>query len=147
MASETACQVPVVDFTDEKLKPGTQTWASACQVIRGALEDHGCFYALCDKVPMELYNSVFALMEELFDLPLETKMQKTSEKPFHGYYGQYESVPLYESLGIDDPLTMEAVQKFTKFMWPEGYDHFWYCLKFSYVFFFFFLIISFLIIL
>ena len=71
MGSQTACKFPVVDFTDEELKPGTAKWGSACQVIRNALEDHGCFYALCDKVPMKLYNSVFTLMEELFDLPLE----------------------------------------------------------------------------
>lgn len=124
----TTCQVPVVDFTDEKLKqPGTEEWNSACKLIRGALEDHGFFYALCDKVPMELHNSVFTLMGELFDLPLETKMQKSnSDKPYHGYYGQYAQIPLYESLGISDPLTVEEVQKFTKIMWPSGYDHFWY---------------------
>ncbi|TKY64524.1 2-oxoglutarate-dependent dioxygenase AOP1 [Spatholobus suberectus] len=124
MDSQTVFQVPVVDFTQEGLKPGTERWASACQVIRSALEDHGCFYALCDKVPMELYNSVFTLMEELFDLPLETKMQKISDKPYHGYYGQNVRVPLYESLGINDPLTMEGVQEFAKLMWPAGYDHF-----------------------
>ncbi|CAJ1951215.1 unnamed protein product [Sphenostylis stenocarpa] len=124
MGSQTVCKVPAVDFTDEELKPGTAKWASACQVIRGALEDHGCFYALYDKVSMELYNSVFILMEELFDLPLETKLQKISDKPYHGYYGQNVHVPLYESLGINDPLTMEGVQNFTKLMWPAGYDHF-----------------------
>ncbi|KAJ1392152.1 Oxoglutarate/iron-dependent dioxygenase [Sesbania bispinosa] len=122
--SQTGCDFAVVDFTDEKLKPGSQTWASTCQLIRSALEDHGFFYALCDKVSVELHNSVFTLMEQLFDLPLETKMQKTSDKPFHGYYGQISRVPLYESLGITDPLTIQGVQNFTKLMWPSGYDHF-----------------------
>ncbi|KAL9304491.1 hypothetical protein ACSQ67_021754 [Phaseolus vulgaris] len=122
--SEAVCEVPVVDFTDKELKPGTRKWASACEVIRNALEDHGCFYALYDEVPMELYNSVFTLMEEQFDLPLETKMQKISDKPYHGYYGQHAHVPLYESLGINHPLTMEGIQNFTKLMWPAGYDHF-----------------------
>ncbi|XP_020227598.1 probable 2-oxoglutarate-dependent dioxygenase AOP1 [Cajanus cajan] len=125
MGSQTVSQVPIVDFTlDEEFKPGSAKWASACQVIRSALEDHGCFYALCDKVPMELHNSVFTLMEQLFDLPSETKMQKISDKPYHGYYGQNVHVPLYESLGINDPSTVEGVQEFTKLMWPTGYDHF-----------------------
>ncbi|KAH1240483.1 putative 2-oxoglutarate-dependent dioxygenase AOP1 [Glycine max] len=130
MGSQTACKFPVVDFTDEELKPGTAKWGSACQVIRNALEDHGCFYALCDKVPMKLYNSVFTLMEELFDLPLETKMQKISDKPYHGYYGQFAHLPLYESLGINGPLTMEGVQNFAKLMWPAGYDYFYETLSF-----------------
>ncbi|XP_014515232.1 probable 2-oxoglutarate-dependent dioxygenase AOP1 [Vigna radiata var. radiata] len=124
MISQNICQVPVVDFTDKEMKPGTTKWVSACKVIRNALEDHGCFYALYDKVPIELYNSVFTLMEEQFDLPLETKMQKISDKPYHGYYGQNAHVPLYESLGINDPLSTEEIQKFTKLMWPAGYDHF-----------------------
>ncbi|KAG5036644.1 hypothetical protein JHK86_017484 [Glycine max] len=88
MGSQTACKFPVVDFTDEELKP------------------------------------VFTLMEELFDLPLETKMQKISDKPYHGYYGQFAHLPLYESLGINGPLTMEGVQNFAKLMWPAGYDYF-----------------------
>ncbi|XP_057735255.1 probable 2-oxoglutarate-dependent dioxygenase AOP1 [Arachis stenosperma] len=117
-------QVPIINFSDENLKPRTENWDSACQVIKEALEDHGCFYALSYKVPMELNNKVFGLMEELFDLPLETKMQKISDKPYHGYYGPHPSVPLYESLGIPDPLTMENVQHFTKVMWPQGYHHF-----------------------
>lgn len=38
--------LPVIDFSDENLKPGTGTWVSACDVVRGALEDHGGFLAL-----------------------------------------------------------------------------------------------------
>ncbi|XP_054782468.1 2-oxoglutarate-dependent dioxygenase AOP3-like [Prosopis cineraria] len=125
MGSQTVShQIPIIDFTDENLQPGTETWISACQVVRSALEDNGCFYAMSNTVSMELYNSIFALMDELFDLPLETKKQKTSDKPFHGYYEPHPIVPLYESIGIDDPSNKEAVQKFTNTMWPSGYDHF-----------------------
>ncbi|KAI4355691.1 hypothetical protein L6164_004439 [Bauhinia variegata] len=123
--------VPVINFTLENMKPYTDAWVLACQEVKSALEDHGCFYALWDKVPVELYNSVFTLMEELFDLPLETKKQETSDKPYHSYYGETAFLPLYESLGIDDPLTIEGVKKFTKIMWPAGYDHFWYCTSIS----------------
>ncbi|KAI4300848.1 hypothetical protein L6164_034178 [Bauhinia variegata] len=72
------------DFNDEDMRPGTDTWLSACQTVRKAFEDHGCFMALYDKPGLELYNSVFSAMERLFDLPLETKKQETSDKLFHG---------------------------------------------------------------
>ncbi|KAI4347994.1 hypothetical protein L6164_008759 [Bauhinia variegata] len=75
-----------------------------------------CFYALWDKVPLEVYNSVFTLMEELLDLPLETKKQETIDKPYNSYYGESTFLPLYESLGIDDPLIIEGVKKFIKIM-------------------------------
>ncbi|XP_054780189.1 probable 2-oxoglutarate-dependent dioxygenase AOP1.2 [Prosopis cineraria] len=75
---------------------------------------------------MELCNSVFDLMKELFDLPLETKKQKTSDKPNHGYFERNPKVPLYEAIGIDldGPSYDKAVQNFTNIMWPTGYDHF-----------------------
>ncbi|KAI9107504.1 hypothetical protein K1719_021541 [Acacia pycnantha] len=120
MGSQTVSQIPIIDLTNETLKPGTETWISTCQVMRSALEDNGCFYAMSNKVSMELSNSVFALMDELFRLSLETKKQKTSDKPFHGYYEPHPKVPLYESVGIDDPSNKEAVQKYTNIMWPTG---------------------------
>lgn len=118
--------IPVVDFTDENMKPGTDTWLSACHVVRNALEDHGCFVARYDKLGKELCDSVVLAMEELFGLPVETKKQKTSDKLFHGYFGQVSWLPLFESLGIDDPLTMLGCQKFAQIMLPDhGNDRFW----------------------
>lgn len=125
MGSQTPSQLPVVDFTDENLKPGTDAWLSACHVMRTALEDHGCFVARYHKVSPELCSTIVSGMEQLFGLPLETKKQKTSDKLFHGYYGQIPLLPLYESFGIDDPLTFHGCQKFTHIMWPQGNDLFW----------------------
>ncbi|XP_061358517.1 probable 2-oxoglutarate-dependent dioxygenase AOP1, partial [Gastrolobium bilobum] len=124
MGSQTPSQLPVVDFTDENLKPGSEAWLSACDVVRTALEDHGCFIARYDKVDKDLCSSVVSAMEELFNLPLETKKQETSNKLFHGYYGQIPFLPLYESFGIDDPVTVDGCQKFTQIMWPKGNDRF-----------------------
>ncbi|RDX89446.1 putative 2-oxoglutarate-dependent dioxygenase AOP1.2, partial [Mucuna pruriens] len=120
MGSETQSQLQVVDFTDQNMKPGTDAWLSACSVVRTALEDNGCFVARYDKISKELCDSIIVAVEELFSLPVETKVQKTSHKPFHGYLGQVPSIPLYESLGIDDALTFQGCQKFTHLMWPEG---------------------------
>ena len=128
MGSQTPSQLPVLDFTNENLKPGSDAWLSACHVVRTALEDHGCFIAHYDKVDEELRNSVVSAMDEVFALPVETKRQETSDKLFHGYIGQVSFLPLYESLGIDDPLTIDGCQKFTHKMWPQGNDRFWYAL-------------------
>ncbi|XP_027353330.1 probable 2-oxoglutarate-dependent dioxygenase AOP1 [Abrus precatorius] len=124
MGSETQSQLHIVDFTDESMKPGSETWLSACHVLKTALEDNGCFVARYDKVGKELCDSVVFAMENLFGLPVETKAKKTSDKLFHGYLGQVSWLPLYESLGIDNPLSMEGCQNFANIMWPEGNDHF-----------------------
>ncbi|XP_050384738.1 probable 2-oxoglutarate-dependent dioxygenase AOP1 [Argentina anserina] len=125
MGSQTQpAKVPIVDLSKENLKPGTDAWLSASKEIKYALEEYGCFEAIYSKVPLELHNSTFSVLEELFNLPLETKMQKTSDRPYHSYFGQYSFLPLYESLGVDNPTTSEEVQRFTSIMWPEGNDKF-----------------------
>ncbi|KAG4927816.1 hypothetical protein JHK85_054302 [Glycine max] len=126
MGSERECQLPlpVVDFCDENLKPGTDTWVSACDVVRGALEDHGGFLALYNKVDPLLYDSVFSAMEQLFDLPLETKMQHTTDKPIYSYAGQRPDIPLYESMAIANPLNDKDCHEYTNIMWPQGNDQF-----------------------
>ncbi|RDY09757.1 putative 2-oxoglutarate-dependent dioxygenase AOP1, partial [Mucuna pruriens] len=120
MGSETQSQFHVVDFSDQNMKPGTDAWLSACGLVRTALEENGCFMARYDKISQELCDSIIFAMEECFSLPVETKVQKTSHKLFHGYLGQVPGLPLYESLGIDDALTIQGCQKFTNIMWPEG---------------------------
>ncbi|KAI4332982.1 hypothetical protein L6164_017840 [Bauhinia variegata] len=128
MGSETQSgklQLPLVDFTNEDTKPGTETWVSACQVVRSALEDHGGFLAIYDKVSPELDNSVYSVMEQLFDLlSAEAKKEITADKKFHGYVGNLPHLPLYESLGVDSPLSIEAVQNYSRTIWPSGNDKF-----------------------
>ncbi|MED6213913.1 hypothetical protein PIB30_098052 [Stylosanthes scabra] len=124
MGSQTETHLPIVDLSDENLKPGSEAWVSACKVVRTAMEDHGCFIARYNKIGEELCESVVSAVEQLFNLPLETKMQETSDKLFHNYYGQIPFLPLYESLGIDDPVNIKGCQKFTNIMWPQGNDPF-----------------------
>ncbi|XP_027367731.1 probable 2-oxoglutarate-dependent dioxygenase AOP1 [Abrus precatorius] len=118
-----AFPLPVVDFNDENLKPGSEAWHSACDVVRTALEDHGCYIARY-QIDEELRNSVISAMDQVFELPLETRKQETSDKPFHSYLGQIPTVPLYESVGIEDPLTISGCKKFEHIMWPQGNDRF-----------------------
>ncbi|KAL5575747.1 hypothetical protein UlMin_017446 [Ulmus minor] len=124
MGSETEVTIPVIDFTKENLNPGTDLWVKTCKEVRYALEEIGCFEAIYDKVPTQLQNSTFSALKDLFDLPLATKKQKTSDKLFHGYVGQAPFIPLYETLAIDNPTTLEGVKYFTNIMWPAGNNNF-----------------------
>ncbi|KAK4270675.1 hypothetical protein QN277_019453 [Acacia crassicarpa] len=123
-SDQTQChQLAVVDLTDESMKPGSEAWVSACGVVRRALEKDGCFIALYDKVSPVLCDSVLSALDELFDLPVETKKQLTSDKPFHSYFG-VSWLPLYESVAIDNVLSDDGCQKFAHIMWPQGNDRF-----------------------
>ncbi|KAL2326026.1 hypothetical protein Fmac_025084 [Flemingia macrophylla] len=106
------------------MKPGMDTWVSSCQVVRSALEDHGGFLAVYDKVSLETHNSVYSAMENFFDLSSEIKRRETTEKPIFSYSGQRQGIPLYESVGIMNPLCFEDCQKYANVMWPHGNDHF-----------------------
>ncbi|XVE68736.1 hypothetical protein DITRI_Ditri09bG0093300 [Diplodiscus trichospermus] len=117
-------KLPVIDLSRENLKPGTSTWISARNEVQLALEKHGCFEAKFEQVPRELRDSVFATAGELFDLPTEVKKRNTSTKPLFGYIGQHSYLPLYETLAIENPTTLDGAQSFTNIMWPSGNDRF-----------------------
>lgn len=119
-------KIPIVYFSKETLNPGTDSWSSACKQVRHALEEYGCFEAVFDKVPVEVHNSVFAATKDLFDLPTETLMRKTTERPGLAYTPNWVYNPLFESLGIDYPSSPEGVENFTKVMWPQGNESFRY---------------------
>ncbi|KAF3547948.1 hypothetical protein DY000_02003239 [Brassica cretica] len=108
-------QLPVIDFSDQNLTPGTSKWDKVKADVRKALEDYGCFEAFFHKVSSELDNSVFEAIEELFGLPIQTKERNVSSKPYHGYLNRN----LYESLGIDDANLADKVKDFTQQLWPD----------------------------
>ncbi|KAF9612984.1 hypothetical protein IFM89_004788 [Coptis chinensis] len=124
MGSESPLRLPTIDFSNVDLKPGTIVWNSVKLQVKEALEEFGCFEAVYHQVPAELHKALFSSLEELFDLPLQTKFQNRSSKPFHGYVGQYPMVPLYESMGIEDAPALEIAENFTNMMWPEGNANF-----------------------
>lgn len=127
MGSETPLlplRLPVIDFSNKNLQPGEPEWDLTRADVQKALQDYGCFEASFDRIPIELRKSVFGALEELFDLPLQTKLRNVSKKPFHGYVGQYLMVPLYESMGIDDSDVAAKVDAFTEKLWPQGNNSF-----------------------
>ncbi|MCD7470129.1 hypothetical protein HAX54_009714 [Datura stramonium] len=113
-------KLPIIDFTEVNLEPGTSTWSKARKEAVCALEEYGCFVALYDKI----HDDVFQELEELFHLPIHTKVQNKSTKPLYGYVGQIPFIPLYESMGIDNANTLQGIQNFTNFMWPNGNNAF-----------------------
>ncbi|KAL1209326.1 putative 2-oxoglutarate-dependent dioxygenase AOP1.2 [Cardamine amara subsp. amara] len=108
-------QLPLIDLSDQTLKPGSSKWDEVKTHVRKALEDYGCFEASYDNVSTELKKSVFEAMEELFELPIQTKQRNVSSKPYHGYLCHN----LYQSLGIDDATVLEKVNDFTQQLWAD----------------------------
>lgn len=126
MGSHPPPKIPVLEFSRENLRPGSSSWSATCKDVILALEEFGCFTAVYDEVSPQLQKTLFSSLEELFDLPLENKMQNTYNKPLHGYVGQHARLPLHESLGIDNATSLEGTRSFANLMWPDGNYRFWY---------------------
>ncbi|KAI4355690.1 hypothetical protein L6164_004438 [Bauhinia variegata] len=115
MSPVATLKLPTIDFSNLDYE-----WEAVKSQVHKALVEYGCFEALFDKVPLDIRKSLFLALEELFDLPLQTKLRNVSKKPYHGYVGQYPMIPLFESMGIDDADDFEHVECLTKNLWPQG---------------------------
>ncbi|XP_027159001.1 probable 2-oxoglutarate-dependent dioxygenase AOP1 isoform X1 [Coffea eugenioides] len=124
MDSASNIRLPVINLTEEILRSGKDSWTEARNRVTRAFEEYGCFIAVHDKYPSEVSDSIFSELQDLFDLPLEIKVQNTSQIPLFGYFGASWDLPLYETTSIEDATNLEAVQKFTNQMWPSKNNHF-----------------------
>ncbi|OAY53104.1 probable 2-oxoglutarate-dependent dioxygenase AOP1 [Manihot esculenta] len=121
MGSEGSINLPMIDFSRSELRPGSSTWDSVKSQVAKAAEEYGCFQALFNRIPHEQRKGMNGAMEELLQLPLETKQRNVSEKPFHGYLGSSSAKPsIYEGLCIIEPGIYDNVESFTNVLWPEG---------------------------
>ncbi|KAJ4835323.1 hypothetical protein Tsubulata_042123, partial [Turnera subulata] len=111
----------------ENLKPGTTSWASACNEIREALEEYSFFEVVYSKPSREFLEEILSSLREVFHLPAEVKAKNVHPKLGHGYMGKIPGFP--EGLGIEYATNKEECQKFTNLMWPEGNDSFCYGLE------------------
>lgn len=123
MSPKAPIDLPVLDFSKLELNPGSNTedqWDSVKSQVLKAAEEYGCFKVMSTKISSELKNAIMSNLEELFALPLETKMNNTSEIPNAGYIGKTNFTPLFESLGIVDPVNLAKVESLANALWPEG---------------------------
>ncbi|CAA3026132.1 probable 2-oxoglutarate-dependent dioxygenase AOP1 [Olea europaea subsp. europaea] len=125
MGSDAQSKLPIIDFREENLIPGTNSWVSASNLVQCALESYGCFIAVYEKITLEQRNEVFKSAKELFDLPVETKVKNISNFAGSGYGRNYPIMPLFEYMGIENGANLEATKNFTSIMWPDGNDCFW----------------------
>ncbi|KAI4325275.1 hypothetical protein MLD38_030689 [Melastoma candidum] len=124
MGSLGSSKIPVIDFTRPDLKQGTDIWFSTTAEVCAALSEIGCFLALFDRVPPNIYELIFREADNLFDLPVEVKVKNVSDKPYHGYVGQMAKFPLHEGIGVDYATEVDRVREFTQLMWPKGNNNF-----------------------
>ncbi|KAM0939007.1 putative oxoglutarate/iron-dependent dioxygenase, non-heme dioxygenase domain-containing protein [Dioscorea sansibarensis] len=120
MGSQTVQQLPMVDLSGlDTSQPNGSDWEAAREAALQALEKFGCFQAVYDRITPDLRGLMFhEAIEEVFRLPLETKMGNSSDFP----YGGFINVPdmAFESLRLDEAPTLDAAKRFTRLMWPEG---------------------------
>ncbi|KAJ9563695.1 hypothetical protein OSB04_008855 [Centaurea solstitialis] len=121
MGSETQTKLPLIDFSKIYLQKSTPAdWDSAKTQVHHALTEYGFFRASMAGMSPEFRTSLFGSLDQLFDLPLETKLKSISDKPFHGYIGHSPTMPLYESMAVPDAPVAGEVEAFTDFFWPHG---------------------------
>lgn len=75
MGCSAQSKLPIVEFSEENLIPGTTSWVSTSHSVRGALKSYGCFIAIYKKITLELHNVMFESAKGyfIFQIPMETK--------------------------------------------------------------------------
>ncbi|XP_030549995.2 probable 2-oxoglutarate-dependent dioxygenase AOP1 [Rhodamnia argentea] len=122
MGSESVLKLPLIDFSElGDSKPGSRGWDSVQSAVRKALEEYGCFEAFYDKVTVQLHDEVFHKMEEMFNLPAETKCRFVDPAILYdGYLSGLPPNPLNEAMGMHDSLNSGAIERLADLLWPEG---------------------------
>ncbi|XP_027117504.2 probable 2-oxoglutarate-dependent dioxygenase AOP1 [Coffea arabica] len=110
--------LPLIDFSNGNLRPGTNIWISTSKQVKNALENHGIFLATYDKISSEIKNSFHLALEEYHDLPKEQKGQFTPDKPYLGYLADQHAT--CELTAIGDPTSMEAIEGFTNLFFSSA---------------------------
>ncbi|CAH2053621.1 unnamed protein product [Thlaspi arvense] len=73
-----------------------------------------------DGASVELRKAVFKASEDVFNLPLETKLSTKSDKLIYKGYLTIPTMPLYEGMGFYGVDSPEVVDELTHKLWPQG---------------------------
>ncbi|KAI8031798.1 putative 2-oxoglutarate-dependent dioxygenase AOP1 [Camellia lanceoleosa] len=122
--AEAAEMIPSISLTNEVLSLDRQSeeWKAMTGKVRGACEAYGVFMLDYENIPLELQQILFKTTAEMFDLPMETKLQYKKPSPKDGGYALSNPyMPLNESIGVYGE---EEVRAFEKLMWPQGNPQF-----------------------
>ncbi|WCJ29767.1 2-oxoglutarate (2OG) and Fe(II)-dependent oxygenase superfamily protein [Euphorbia peplus] len=111
-------EIAVIDITSSE-------WREVCIKVREACEIHGCFLITNNEIiTQKLHQDSIMGIKSLFDLPEETKNKYINPKPYRSYTSNSSScpnsVPLFQSFGLDHPHHFDVIQSFTNLMWPQG---------------------------
>ncbi|CAN8270676.1 unnamed protein product [Cochlearia groenlandica] len=117
--------LPILDFSRDKLVPGTSHWISTRDNVRRAMEEQGWFVADFNGVSSTLREDLLSCMKEMYDLPYKVKIKNENHKASHGYMSMVvDDYKIHESLGIDNATELQACKDFSKLLWPQGNDLF-----------------------
>ncbi|WCJ40732.1 2-oxoglutarate (2OG) and Fe(II)-dependent oxygenase superfamily protein [Euphorbia peplus] len=118
-------RIPVVELSGEKLKAGSDSWNSAREEVRKALENYGCFELIYNKDSIMKHDTFFEAAEELFQIPEEIKLEHVGKSyASHGFTVKTPSFPIMEYVKIIDSTNKQECQNFTGLMFPNGNQHF-----------------------
>ncbi|CAA0839117.1 2-oxoglutarate (2OG) and Fe(II)-dependent oxygenase superfamily protein [Striga hermonthica] len=118
-------RLPLIEFNEKSLTPGTTSWKSTSDSVREALESYGCFVLAHHELGPDLQNRAFDFTKDLFRLPYETKSRHVSQLPGFGYGANFPVMPLFEYFGVEGCETPEGAKNFTNLMWPDdGHNKF-----------------------
>ncbi|KAG5602029.1 hypothetical protein H5410_033399 [Solanum commersonii] len=87
-------KLPKIDFSHEDLKPDTLIWNQVKSQVHKAIVEYGCFEAFFNKIPIHLKKSIFEFSQEIFDLPLQTKLKNISTN----FMAMWDNTILFHSL-------------------------------------------------
>ncbi|KAJ7953270.1 2-oxoglutarate-dependent dioxygenase [Quillaja saponaria] len=80
--------------------------------LREACEELGCFRIVNHSIPSTLLADMKMVVRSLLDLPSEIKKHNTHVIADRGYRGSTPKLPFYESLGVYDMASSQALQTF-----------------------------------